>query len=158
VCRRSGLLFALLCALALLPAACYRPAAYAGPLRGALVTTTTASVREAAIAVRSAFSHLDIPLELFLPDSAVVESGWLDIATIRHEAESYPSDQRVVRFRVLILPDSTGHATQIFVEALEQTEVNRRIGTTRSGRLVPRDHPAMLVARELLDEVRTGLR
>jgi hypothetical protein len=144
--------------LALLPAACYRPAAYSGPLRGALATTTTASVREAAVAARAAFSHLDISLEVFLPDSAVVESGWLDIATIRREAESYPRDQRIVRFRVLILPDSVGRATQIFIEALEQTEVNRRIGTTRSGRMVPRDHPAMVVAREVLERMRNELR
>lgn len=156
--RASGPLSALLCALALLPAACYRPAAHTGPLSGALVATTTASVREAAVAARAAFSYFDIPLELFLPDSAVVESRWLDIADIRREAESYPPDQRVVRFRVLILPDSAGRATQIFVEALEQTEVNRRVGTTRSRRLVPRDHPALVVARELLERVRDELR
>ncbi|OGT95149.1 MAG: hypothetical protein A3I79_03315 [Gemmatimonadetes bacterium RIFCSPLOWO2_02_FULL_71_11] len=140
-----------------LVAACYRPAARTGALAGALAMPTTASVREAAVAARAAFSHFDIPLELFLPDSAVVESGWLDIATIRHEAESYPPDQRVVRFRVLILPDSAGRATRIFVEALEQTEVNRRVGSKGRGRLVPRDHPAMAMARELLERVRDEL-
>ena len=141
-----------------LVAACYRPAARTGALPGALAMPTTASVREAAVAARAAFSHFDIPLELFLPDSAVVESGWLDIATIRREAESYPPDQRVVRFRVLILPDGAGRATRIFVEALEQTEVNRRVGSTGRGRLVPRDHPAMAMARELLERVRDELR
>jgi hypothetical protein len=141
-----------------LVAACYRPAARTGALAGALAMPTTASVREAAVAARAAVGQLETPLELLLPGSADVEKGGLDSAANRHEAESYPPDQRVVRFRVLILPDSAGRATRIFVEALEQTEVNRRVGSKGRGRLVPRDHPAMAMARELLERVRDELR
>ena len=142
--------------LILVAGACYRPAAQLGPLPGALSARTTASVREAAVASRAALSNFGLPLLFFRLDSGLVESDWFDIATLRSEAQAYPPEERMVSFRFAIVADSSGRTTLVFLETLAQT-VGNQFGSRLRRRLVPSDHPAMGLARELLERVRRDL-
>jgi hypothetical protein len=137
--------------------ACYRPPPRVGPLPGALEATTTAELGEAAAAARDALNAMGIPIDLYIPDSALVEGRWVDIAAWHIDANLMPAEQRMVRFRFLILPDSTRQVRHIFLEPL-QPAANNPLGGRFGHRLAPRDHPAMATARDLLDRVVRELR
>lgn len=135
----------------LLSLGCYRAPARTHPLPGALQATTSRSVREAARAALATFNDDGIGVEQFRPDTGLVESAWFDVSQLESSATDYPPDERIVRFRFLAVADSTGGPTRIYLEVVQQA-VDPMGGRHRE-REAPRDHPAMDVARRLMDRL-----
>lgn len=137
--------------LFLLTLGCYRAPARTHPLPGALQATTERSVREAASAALATFNGDGIGVEQFRPDTGLVESAWFDVSRLETGALDYPPDERIVRFRFLATADTTGGPTRIYLEVV-QPAVDP-LGGRRRERVAPPDHPAMDVARRLMDRL-----
>lgn len=137
--------------------ACYRAPARTQPLAGALVAATSRSVAQATEAALAALSDDGIAIEQFRPDTGLVESAWFDVALLERAAIDYPAEERVVRFRFLAVADSAAGRTRIYLETLERFSIDP-LGGRRRQRLVPGDHPAMELARRLLERTTSRLR
>ncbi|MEK6610001.1 MAG: hypothetical protein AABZ35_03675 [Gemmatimonadota bacterium] len=131
--------------------ACYRSPARSRPLPSAIQATTTRSVREASSAALAAFNADGIGIERFRPDTGLVESTWFDIANLETAARDYPRDEREVRFRFLAVADTMDGPVRLYLEVTQHAV--DPLGSRRREREAPRDHPAMDVARRLMDRV-----
>lgn len=121
------------------------------PLPGALHTTSPHSVREIAAAALATLNAHGLSVEQYRPDTGLVESAWFDIMNLEPQAQSYPTDEREVRFRFLAFPDSAGGPTHVYLEVVQHGL--DPVGGRFREREVPSDHPAMQVARDLLQRV-----
>jgi hypothetical protein len=121
------------------------------PLPGALRATSTHSVREIAAAALATLNGHGISVEQYRPDSGLVESAWFDIVTLDPRAQDYPADEREVRFRVLAVADPAGGPTHVYLEVVQHGV--DPLGSRFREREVPSDHPAMSVARRLMDRL-----
>ena len=142
-------------ASALLLLGCYH-AGRTHPLPGALRATSTHSVREIATAALAALDEKGIAVEQYRPDTGLVESVWFDVSTLEARARDYPPGERGVRFRFIAVADTAGGATHIYLEVVQHGL--DPLGSRRSEREVPSDHPAMSVARQLMDRLTDRLR
>jgi hypothetical protein len=143
----------LLAALAL--AGCYRLAARTGPAEGSIEVMLRRGYADAARAALQALNAEGIGIEQFRPDSGLVESVWYDIAQLEPAARDYPADERTVRFRFIAVPD-TARGTRMWVETLQASTIDP-LGSRRRERPVPGDHPALRVARRLIEQVELRL-
>lgn len=132
-------------------ASCYRVSARSQPYAGAIQATTTRGVREAASAALASFNEDGIGIEQFRPDTGLVESAWFDVANLVTSAYNYPSDERSVRFRFLAVADSMGGPVRLYMEVVQRGV--DAFGGRRREREAPGDHPAMDVARRLMQRV-----
>ncbi len=121
------------------------------PFPGALRATSTRSVREIAAAMLAAFNDYGIGLEQYRPDTGFVESAWFDVMSVDASVQNYPVDEREVRFRFLAVPDSMGGPTHVYLEVVQPG--GDPLGGRFREREVPADHPAMGLARRLMDRL-----
>lgn len=121
------------------------------PFPGALHTTSRHSVREIAAAALATFNDDGIGIEQYRPDTGFVESAWFDVMNLDPSVQNYPADEREVRFRFLAVPDSAGGPTHVYLEVV-QPGVDPLGGRFRE-REVPSDHPAMGLARRLMNRL-----
>lgn len=113
-----------------------------------------ASVEVTFNAALTAFS--DVPLETLMvdPDKGIVESPYFDLSRFEWRAERYPLEERTVRLRVVVQPDTLGRGARVAVYALYQP--GQRLGMTvarTNERAVPSDHPAAAFATKLLGKI-----
>lgn len=153
--RRGRPSLSLLAALLAVAAGCYHGAAPTGPREGALSATTRKSVREASQAALASLNDDGIGALYFRPDTGLVESDWTDLTPLESSVRDYPADERVARFRFVITLDSLGTTTKIYLEVL-QPAVDP-LGNRRRERMVPSDHPAMDLARRMMDRLKERL-
>lgn len=142
-------------ALLVLAGGCYHGTAPTGPRKGALHATTHKSVREASRAALATLSDDGINALYFRPDTGVVESDWTDITHLEPTVADYPVDERVVRFRFLITLDTLGTTATVYLEVL-QPAVDP-MGNRHRERMAPQDHPAMSLARRMMDRLKERL-
>ncbi len=121
------------------------------PLPGALHTTSPHSVREIAAAALAILNGHGISIEQYRPDTGLVESAWFDVMMLEPRAQDYPADEREIRFRFLAFADSAGGPTNIYLEVVRHGM--DPLGGRLREREVPSDHPAMQVARDLLQRL-----
>jgi len=121
-----------------------------------------ASVEVTFNATLGAFSDLPIETQLVDPDKGVVESSYFDLSRYEWRAERYPLEERLVRLRVTVQPDTLGRGSRVAVYALYQPGQRLGMAVGRANeRAVPSDHPATGFANKLLEKIAekaTGVR
>ena len=142
--------------LALAPLACA-----GGTRSGSAATSGDASVKglvgaSVQVTFAAAVGALtEIPLEPKLVEEAtgVVETEYFDLTPHRWEAERYPPVERVVRLVITVAPDTLGRGARVAVRALYQPAMGEYVRGRATERLVPRDHPGVTFAQEVLDRI-----
>ena len=142
------------CATAADPSTAPAPARGRGrPLPAAAQALVNASVQ---VTFRAAVASLsDVPLELEQVDEeqGVVETREFNLEPFEWSAERYPPDERVVRMRVTVQPDTLGRGSRVAVFVLYQPQRGRMIAGRASERAVPSDHPGAVFARKLMERL-----
>jgi hypothetical protein len=112
-----------------------------------------ASVQVTFAATLGALS--EIPLEPKIVDEATgrVETEYFDLTPHRWEAERYPPVERVVRLVITVAPDTLGRGSRLAVRTLYQPSMGSYVRGRATERLVPRDHPGVTFAQEVLDRI-----
>lgn len=111
-------------------------------------------VYQAALA---SFTEQGLPLRVNDAEHGVLESDYFDVTQYRQEeASSYPPNERLVRIRILVGPDTTRAASsRVGIQALYSPFSDDPTNTTRrSERAVPKGHPAM----EIVKAIVTGIK
>ena len=145
---------AVLCAVAFAAACASAPAgsgAAADPGRDASVKgLVNASVRVTFQAAVQAL--IDVPIEprVVEPERGRVETDYFDLTPHAWQAEKYPLIERIVRYVITVAPDTLGRGSRILIAALYQPTPGPYTRGRATERLVPRDHPAVEFAEELL--------
>ncbi|HXV90769.1 MAG TPA: hypothetical protein VD707_05325 [Gemmatimonadales bacterium] len=142
--------------LALVPLACA-----GGTRTGSAATSGDASVKGLiGASVRVTFAAAvgaltEIPLEPKVVDEAtgLVETEYFDLTPHRWEAERYPPVERVVRLVITVAPDTLGRGARVAVRTLYQPALGDYVRGRATERLVPRDHPGVTFAQEVLDRI-----
>ncbi len=142
--------------LALVPLACA-----GGTRTGSAATSGDASVKgligaSVQVTFAAAVGALtEIPLEPKVVDEAtgLVETEYFDLTPHRWEAERYPPVERVVRLVITVAPDTLGRGARVAVRTLYQPALGDYVRGRATERLVPRDHPGVTFAQEVLDRI-----
>jgi len=97
----------------------------------------------------------EVPLEPRVVDEATgrVETEYFDLTPHRWEAERYPPVERVVRLVVTVAPDTLGRGARVAIRTLYQPGMGAYVRGRATERLVPRDHPGVTFAQEVLDRI-----
>lgn len=97
----------------------------------------------------------EIPLDPKVVDEATgrVETEYFDLTPHRWEAERYPPVERVVRLVISVAPDTLGRGARVAIRALYQPAMGEYVRGRATERLVPRDHPGVTFAQEVLDRI-----
>lgn len=122
------------------------PAAVEGLVDAAVNVALQASV--------DAIAQEGLPLDKFDPESRYAQTGYFDIVTKLPEARTYPSAERIVRFRFLVSPDTLGRGTHLAIQALYQPFATG-VYSERNDRAVPKGHPGITFARRLFERARS---
>ncbi len=148
---RRGVIGTALLTLACAGAPGAEPAAASGDasvkgLVGASVQVTFAATLRALTAV---------PLEPRLVQEAagLVETDYFDLTPHRWEAERYPPIERVVRMLITVAPDTLGRGARVLIRTVYQPALGAYVRGRATERLVPRDHPGVAFAQEILDRI-----
>jgi len=143
--RQLGSALALLAACSSGPRA-PEPAAVEGVVNASVSVTLQASI--------DAIAQEGIPLEKFDPDQRYAQTGYFDIVSKLPGARDYPANERLVRFRFLVSPDTLGRGSQLAIQALYQWSATG-VYSERNDRAVPKGHPGITYARTLFERVRS---
>jgi hypothetical protein len=148
-----GLAFALLAACAV--GGCVKPTAHPiAPVIDEALPATPDAVYAAAL---QAVGDEGLPLRFHDAATTRVETEYVDISTYApNEAYQYPTEERVVRFRVVAAPNPQGAGTRLSIYALDQP-FRTDWSSERNARSIPLDHPGMAVARKLLERVKKAV-
>lgn len=97
----------------------------------------------------------EIPLEPKVVEEAtgLVETEYFDLTPHRWEAERYPAAERVVRLVITVAPDTLGRGARVAIRTLYQPAMGGYVRGRATERLVPRDHPGVTFAQEVLDRI-----
>lgn len=121
------------------------PAAVEGLVNASVTVTLQASVE--------AIAQEGIPLDMFDPDGRYAQTGYFDIVTKLPGARDYPANERIVRFRFLVSPDTLGRGSHLAIQALYQWS-STGFYSKRNDRAVPKGHPGVSYSRTLFERVR----
>ena len=108
------------------------------------------------VTFRAAVTALsDVPLDLRLVDETLgaVETPYFDLTPHEWRAERYPADERLVRLRVTVQPDTLGRGSRVAVFVLYQVQRMGMVVGRATERAVPADHPGAGFARKLIDRI-----
>lgn len=121
------------------------------PLSGALVRFRADTVTRVFAELRGAFQTEGIGLGLVDDDRRMVESEWVDVASLARTAgaERLPSIERRVKFRLRAREVPGG--SEIVAEAIYSPFYSE---SRRNERMAPPEHPAWTVLRRMLEERR----
>ncbi|MGH7645976.1 MAG: hypothetical protein ACREMR_10370 [Gemmatimonadales bacterium] len=116
----------------------------------ALINASVQVTFRAAVAALS-----DVPLDLRLVDEnlGAVETPYFDLTPHEWRAERYPVDERLVRLRVTVQPDTLGRGSRVAIFVLYQVQRMGMAVGRATERAVPADHPGAGFARKLLDRI-----
>ena len=97
----------------------------------------------------------EIPLEPKVVEEATgrVETEYFDLTPHRWEAERYPAVERAVRLVITVAPDTLGRGARVAIRTLYQPTLGAYVRGRATERLVPRDHPGVDFAQEVLDRI-----
>lgn len=99
-----------------------------------------------------------LPMRLHEDARGVIETEYVDIASYAPiEASQYPLTERLVRFRIVVVPNPQGPGTRFSIIAMYQPFRTGYSDSERNARSIPRDHPGMVVARKLLDRTKAAI-
>lgn len=99
-----------------------------------------------------------LPLRLHEDARGVIETEYVDIASYEPlSASQYPQTERLVRFRITAVQNQQGPGTRFSIVAMYQPFRTGFSDSERNARSIPRDHPAMAVARKLLDLTKAAI-
>jgi hypothetical protein len=98
-----------------------------------------------------------LPLRFHDPATNRVETEYVDIGTYEAvDASQYPTPERLVRYRIVAVPNPQGPGSRVSIFALYQP-FRMDLSSERNVRSIPRDHPGMTVARKLLDRMKKAV-
>jgi hypothetical protein len=114
---------------------------------------TPTAVFQAAL---KAVTDQGLPLREAEAATRVIQTNYVDIAGFDPiGAQSYPSAERLVRFRILVAPSQEGAGSVVAIFGL-YTPFPTGVSTSdRNEREIPRDHPAMALVRRVRDAIAT---
>lgn len=123
------------------------------PVAPAVEEVVSAPLSVTRAALQQGVSNLGLPLR---PTDLAgqVETEYVDIATYLGQAANYPLAERLVRFIVTAVPDPNSSATLVAIRALYDPFRTGLSNTRRGERGIPRDHPAMELVRDLMEQIR----
>ena len=104
-------------------------------------------------AVLSAVTSQGLSLRLHDPVAGVVETDYADIGEFYPNSAQFPQAERLVRFRVIVIPAETGYGSQVAIEARYSPFAVGGSIERRRERAVPRDHPAMQLVAALQEAI-----
>lgn len=98
---------------------------------------------------------VEVPIEprIVEPERGRVETDYFDLTPFAWQAERYPPIERIVRYVVVVAPDTLGRGSRILISALYQPSPSPYVRGRATERLVPRDHPAVEYAEVLLARI-----
>jgi hypothetical protein len=105
-----------------------------------------------ASAVR-AVTDLGLSLRYLDEPTGVVETDYVDILTYRPDATQYSVPERLVRFRIVVTPDTSGPASRLTVFGLYAPFRTGLSNVRRGERAIPRDHPGMDLVRRMVQRI-----
>lgn len=90
--------------------------------------------------------------------SGRVETEYVDIASYYPlESSQYPDLERLVRFRLIAIPNPQGPGTKVSIFAVYQPFRTGYSAGERNERAIPRDHPGMTLARKLEERTKRAV-
>lgn len=104
-------------------------------------------------AVLRAVSDQGLPLQRHDDVRGEVETSYVDIAEYQPSASMLERAERLVRFRIMVVPAETGYGSRVVIEARYSPFAATGQIERRRERAVPRDHPAMQLVRELEEAI-----
>lgn len=123
-----------------------QPAAQEG-----LVNASVGVTYEAAV---EALSQEGIQLRRLDPDRRTIDTEYFDVASYTPTAESYPVNERVIRFQITVEADTLGRGSQVAIRALYLPFGTSGVYSERSERAIPRGHPGFEIVRKVFDRIR----
>ena len=104
------------------------------------------------------FADQGLPLRSAQPDPGILETDYFDVSQFRQGAQDYPPNERLVRIRVLVGPDSVSLGTRMGVQVI-YTPFGDPMGSTRRGeRAVPKNHPVMEMVKAMVEDLKNKTR
>lgn len=114
------------------------------------VDATPARALDAAL---GAVTGLGLPLRLHDPAAGVLETDYVDLGQFDPNSMQFPQAERLVRFRVIVVPAETGYGSHVVIEARYSPFATGRGIERRRERAVPADHPAMRLVADLEEAI-----
>ena len=121
------------------------------PVAPAAEFAVDASPPNAMEAMLSAVTLQGLPLRLEDRVAGVVETEYTDLGQYyQQELSQFPLAERLVRFRLIVVPAETGYGSTVAIEARYSPFMTNAENLGRRGeRALPRDHPGMRLVLEL---------
>ena len=105
-------------------------------------------------AALKAVSDQGLPLREAEPNSRVIQTNYVDMASYDPGGSSmYPTNERMVRFRILVAHDQNGQGSMVAIFGLYTPYTTGFSTSERNEREIPRDHPGMTVIRKIRDDI-----
>jgi hypothetical protein len=123
------------------------------PLPAAVKALVNASVQVTFRAVIGVVNEAPLEIGLMDEEQGIVETGEFNLEPFEWRAEHYPAEERIVRMRVTVLPDTLGRGSRVTWYVLYQPQRGRMMLGRSSERAVPSDHPGAAFARKLMERV-----
>jgi hypothetical protein len=112
-----------------------------------------ASVQVTFAATLRALSEVPLEPRLVQEAAGQVETAYFDLTPHRWEAERYPPIERMVRLLITVAPDTLGRGARVLIRTVYQPALGGYVRGRATERLVPRDHPGVEFAQEILDRI-----
>ena len=123
------------------------------PLPAAVKALVNASVQVTFRAVVASLSEVPLEMEQVDEEAGLVETKEFNLQPFEWRAERYPAEERIVRMRVTVQPDTLGRGSRVAVFVLYQPQRGRMITGRASERAVSTDHPGAAFARKVMERV-----
>jgi hypothetical protein len=95
-----------------------------------------------------------LPLREAEPSTRVIQTNYVDISSFDPMgAAIYPTNERLVRFRILVAPDPEARGSVVAIFGLYSPLRTGYSTGDRNEREIPRDHPGMQVVRTIRDDI-----
>ncbi|MBI1966581.1 MAG: hypothetical protein HYS40_01195 [Gemmatimonadetes bacterium] len=156
----------LLLALAALGCAAARPSTTASPSGGRTIPTSAKALINASVQVTfhatvGALSDLPLEIQRLDEENGVIETPYFDLSRHEWQSERYPQEERLVRIRITVQPDTLGRGSRVAVFVLYQPHrLGMAVGRANE-RSVASDHPGAAFARKVIGKIEeraTGVR
>ena len=125
----------------------------ARPLPTAVKALVNASVQVTYRAVIGVMNEAPLEIAQMDEEQGMVETVEFSLEQFEWRAEHYPAEERIVRMRVTVLPDTLGRGSRVAWFVLYQPQRGRMPLGRASERAVPSDHPGTTFARKLMERV-----
>jgi len=112
-----------------------------------------ASVQVTFAAAVGALTEIPLEPKVVEEETGRVETEYFDLTPHRWEAERYPPVERAVRLVITVAPDTLGRGARVAIRTLYQPAMGEYVRGRATERLVPRDHPGVSFAQEVLDRI-----